>query len=213
MSDTQAQSVFAPEGPIDVLHVDDDDQFADTLAEYLEEVFGGFRVTHVETAADALAVVEQSAGAGVSDGSVDTGVSASNVDCIVSDYRLPGMDGLELSEAVAQRQSGVPFLLLTGRGSESVASEAMETAVTGYLPKRGDREGFGRLADRIRSAVERTHTRVSYREVFDKAGVGLTVRDTDTGRLLAVNDAYCELLGHDRDELLAGRADVLLDGV
>ena len=184
--------MFTPDEPLDVLHVDDDDGFAETLVAYLEDVIGGFTVTRVsdgETALDRL--------------------STTAFDCVVSDYRMPGMDGLELSEAIRERQPRLPFVLLTGRGSESVAREAVEASVTSYLPKRADEEGFRRLADRVRDAVDRAHTAVSYREVFDKAGVGLTVRETDAGRLLAVNDAYCEMLGYDRETLLSATDSVL----
>ncbi|ERH12347.1 MAG: response regulator receiver protein, partial [halophilic archaeon J07HB67] len=173
--DADDRVVFSPEEPLRLLHVEDDDQFAETAAAYLEDVVGGFVVTRVadaETALDRLATTA--------------------VDCVVSDYQMPGMNGIELSRAVAERAPHLPFVLLTGHGSETVASEAVDAAVTSYLPKRADREGFERLAERIRDAVARAHSAVSYREVFDKAGVGLTVRDPETGQLLAVNDTYCE---------------------
>ena len=186
------RTVFTPDEPLDVLHVDDDDGFAETLVAYLEDVIGGFAVTRVS---DGEAALDR--------------LSATTFDCVVSDYRMPGMDGLELSEAVGEREPRLPFVLLTGRGSESVAREAVEASVTSYLPKRADEDGFRRLADRVRDAVDRAHTAVSYREVFDKAGVGLTVRGTDAGRLLAVNDAYCEMLGYDRETLLSATDPVL----
>jgi len=184
--------VFTPDEPLAVLHVDDDDGFAETLVAFLEDVIGGFSVTH---APDADAALDR--------------LSTAGFDCVVSDYRMPGMDGLELSAAVQERHPRLPFVLLTAKGSESVAREAVEASVTSYLPKRADREGFQRLADRVREAVSRAHTAVSYREVFDKAGVGLTVRGTETGRLLAVNDAYCETLGYDRETLLSATDPVL----
>jgi PAS domain S-box-containing protein len=170
--------------PISVLHVDDDEGFAETLVTYLEEVVGGFTVTHVDRASAALDRLDE------------------DIECVVSDYQMPGMDGLALLEAVHEQRPNVPFILLTGKGSESVAREAIEAEVSSYLPKRGGREGFERLADRIREAVSQARTRVSYREVFEKAGVGLTIRDIETGELVTVNDHYCEILGYDREELL-----------
>ena len=193
MSDRR--TVFTPDDPLAVLHVDDDDGFAETLVAYLEDVIGGFSVTHVP---DGDAALDR--------------LSTTTFDCVVSDYQMPGMDGLELSEAVHERHPRLPFVLLTAKGSESVAREAVEASVTSYLPKRADRDGFQRLADRVRDAVARAHTAVSYREVFDKAGVGLTVRGTETGRLLAVNDAYCETLGYDRGTLLSATDPVLASG-
>jgi len=43
-----------------------------------------------------------------------------SVDCVVSDYIMPGMDGIELCHRVKERAS-VPFILYTGRGNEVVA--------------------------------------------------------------------------------------------
>lgn len=192
-NDTGDPAVFTPEEPIELLHVEDDDQFAETMATYLEDAIGDFAVTRVP---DGEAALDR--------------LSATTVDCVVSDYRMPGMDGIELSRAVAERAPQLPFVLFTGRGSEAVAGEAVDAAVTSYLPKRADREGFERLAERVRDAVARAHTAVSYREVFDKAGVGLTVRDPETSRLLAVNDTYCETLGRDRDSVLAD-GDAMLE--
>ena len=191
--DTDDPAVFTPEEPIELLHVEDDDQFAETMATYLEDAIGEFVVTRVP---DGEAALDR--------------LSATTVDCVVSDYRMPGMDGIELSRAIAERAPQLPFVLFTGRGSEAVAGEAVDAAVTSYLPKRADREGFERLAERVRDAVARAHTAVSYREVFDKAGVGLTVRDPETSRLLAVNDTYCETLGRDRDSVLAD-GDAMLE--
>ena len=191
--DTDDPAVFTPEEPIELLHVEDDDQFAETMATYLEDAIGEFVVTRVP---DGEAALDR--------------LSATTVDCVVSDYRMPGMDGIELSRAVAERAPQLPFVLFTGRGSEAVAGEAVDAAVTSYLPKRADREGFERLAERVRDAVARAHTAVSYREVFDKAGVGLTVRDPETSRLLAVNDTYCETLGRDRETVLAD-GDAMLE--
>lgn len=193
----ESQEQHVPDGaePISVLHVDDDDAFADTLVTYLEEVVGGFSVCHAP------------------DGSAALDTLSPGIDCVVSDYQMPGMDGLSLLDAVHDRQPELPFILLTAEGSESVAREAIEAEVTSYLPKRGSREGFERLADRIREAVSQARSRVSYREVFDKAGVGLTIRDTDTAELVAVNDRYCEILGYDRETLLGRSFDDLSGAV
>ncbi|WP_241374660.1 response regulator, partial [Escherichia coli] len=46
------------------------------------------------------------------------------IDCVVSDYDMGPMDGLELLERVRETRPTVPFVLTTGRGDESVASRA-----------------------------------------------------------------------------------------
>lgn len=77
-----------------------------------------------------------------------------SIRCVVSDYRMPGMDGLELLRAVRRDRPGLPFVLFTGRGSEAVASEAMAAGVTDYLPKEVRAETWAELARRVERAVD-----------------------------------------------------------
>jgi len=58
-------------------------------------------------------------------------------DAVVLDYRLPGIDGLELVR-ILRSQHGVelPIVLLTGHGSGEVAAKALRLGVDDYLPKR-----------------------------------------------------------------------------
>lgn len=56
-------------------------------------------------------------------------------DCIFLDYRLPGMDGLEVLEKI--RVSGVraPVIILTGQGGEQIAVDIMKAGATDYIVK------------------------------------------------------------------------------
>lgn len=73
-----------------------------------------------------------------------------SVDCVVSDYIMPGMDGMELCHRVKERVS-VPFILYTGRGSEVVAEAAFKMGVDDYVRKESDPSHYQLLAKRIRS--------------------------------------------------------------
>jgi len=61
--------------------------------------------------------------------------SPSEFDVIISDLKLPGMDGLSLFRTIRQMKCSCPFILLTGNGSEQIAIEAFKAGIDDYLIK------------------------------------------------------------------------------
>lgn len=123
------------ERAISVVYVDDYDELCE-LAK-----------TGLETASDRLEVQTTTDPTTVTD-------RLDDVDCVVSDYEMPEIDGLELLRQVRVLDEDVPFILFTGEGSENVASDAISLGVTDYLTKGGGQERFVRLANRIEGAVD-----------------------------------------------------------
>jgi PAS domain S-box-containing protein len=183
-------------GGIRVLHVDDDPAFADTVAAFLQRE--NDRVT-VETATNAESGLEH--------------LDAADVDCVVSDYEMPGTDGLEFLEAVRERHPELPFVLFTGKGSETIASEAISAGVTDYLQKAGGTSQFTVLANRVENAVagyrarQRLETeRDQYRQLFEAAPVMYVVTTEEAGDpvITECNRQFADRLGYDR-ETVVGR--------
>ncbi|WP_158599362.1 PAS domain S-box protein [Halobellus sp. Atlit-38R] len=127
-------------GGIRVLHVDDDPNFLDLTS------------TVLARQDDRLEVVTESVAASGLERLTDGGAS---FDCVVSDYQMPEMNGLELLEAVREQAPDLPFILFTGEGSESIASDAITRGATDYLRKGTQLEQYELLANRITNAVER----------------------------------------------------------
>ncbi|MEF8828037.1 MAG: response regulator, partial [Haloarcula sp.] len=126
-----------PESPqVSVLHVDDDPGLAETAAEFLEHEDDRLAV---ETATSGSEGLER-----LADGAFD---------CVVSDYDMPAMDGIEFLEAVRAEYPDLPFVLFTGKGSEEIASEAVSAGVSDYLQKRGGTERYTLLANRVTNLV------------------------------------------------------------
>jgi PAS domain S-box-containing protein len=178
--------------PIRVLHVDDDEAFGELTAEFLERESDHFEV-----------VTEQGARAGLD--RLDA-----RIDCVVSDYDMPGTNGLEFLEAIREEHPDLPFILFTGEGSEEVASDAIAAGATDYLQKRRGTGDFELLANRIHNAVEqyRSHRhlerqRRQYQRLFEQGPVMFaTFHDEDGEPVIEdCNDRFAEKLGVDRDSL------------
>ncbi len=76
-------------------------------------------------------------------------------DCVMLDYRLPDMNGLEFLSELVDGGDQLPFtvIMFTGEGDETVAVEAMKRGVLDYMVKTGiTEEALGRA---VNNAVEK----------------------------------------------------------
>ncbi len=173
---------------ITVLQVDDDPDLADLTADMLEREDDRFRV---ETATSPNEGVKR-----LADG---------DFDCIVSDYQMPEMDGIEFLETVRSDHPELPFILFTGEGSEAVASEAIAAGVTDYLQKQRGTEQYELLANRVENAVEqyRANQRAAnlqrIRTLVNEINQAL-VRASDRTE---VESRVCEIISHTDPYLFA----------
>jgi DNA-binding NtrC family response regulator len=77
---------------------------------------------------------------------------------VVSDYQMPGMDGIALLAEVTRRYPGTKRALVTGFGSTDVVSRAVnDGAVHKYFPKTAD---FGEIAKTIHALIFDARDRV-----------------------------------------------------
>jgi len=79
-----------------VLLVDDDEEVRQTLAEMLEEL--GYTVIQATCGSEALSLLDMTP----------------ELDILVTDVRMPGMSGLDLSLQVAARRQSLPIILMSG---------------------------------------------------------------------------------------------------
>lgn len=115
-----------------VVHViDDDDAMRDSLSFLLESA--GFEARTYESAAMFL---DHAAG-------LDGG-------CIVTDVRMPGMNGLELTRHLKANGVALPIVMITGHGDVPLAVESMKAGVADFLEKPFNDEA---LLHAIRSAL------------------------------------------------------------
>jgi DNA-binding NtrC family response regulator len=173
---------------ITVLHVDDDEEFLSVAIELLERADDRLVV---EAEPEPTAALDR--------------VDEVDADCVVADYEMPGLDGLELLAAVRDARPDLPFVLFTGKGSEEIADEAISAGVTDYVRKGGGNR-YDLLANSIRNAVEaqRTRDRLTRRSrAIEAATEGIAILNAD-GECIFVNEAHAELYDFDNPAELEG---------
>lgn len=178
---------------IRVLHVDDQPDLPELAKTFLEREEPRFDVVTATRPEQAEEAIEQN-----------------NLDCVVSDYDMPGKNGLELLRSVREANNDIPFILFTGKGSEEVASDAISAGVTEYLQKGVDSSQYTVLANRIRNAVEKhqaeqeaAETRETLELIAEKSDDILYMFTGDWSELIFINSAYERIYGGSIEELRA----------
>ncbi|WFN33661.1 PAS domain S-box protein [Methanogenium sp. S4BF] len=135
--------------PIRILLVDDEPALLDIAMLFLERE-ALFSIETAQSGERALELLE-----------------ADSFDAIVSDYQMPGMDGLSLLSQIRERGIPIPFIILTGRGREEVVIEALNLGADFYLQKGGDpKSQFAELKSKIIHAVEKRRAEEKARTAY-----------------------------------------------
>jgi two-component system, LuxR family, response regulator FixJ len=71
--------------------------------------------------------------------------------CVISDIRMPGMNGIELVRELKRKGTSCPVVLITGHGDVALAVEAMKAGAVDFLEKPFDDEA---LLGAIRTALD-----------------------------------------------------------
>lgn len=108
--------------------------------------------------------------------------------CILLDIRMPGMDGLEVQQALQEKGVILPVIVMTGHGDVSLAVKAMKAGAVDFIEKPFEkevllsslREGFARLSRKEASRERRKGAEIRLqaltpreRDVLDGLAKGL----------------------------------------
>lgn len=135
-------------------------------------------------------------------------------DVILLDLSLPDSQDLSTIVKIQEYSLNTPIVVLTARNDEELAVQSIQTGAQDYLVKtKIDSEVLMRS---LRYAIERQHNQealqkseAKYRSVVENSLVGIAILDAPTSpsepercEWLEVNDALCDLLGYEREELM-----------
>ena len=121
-----------------ILVVDDEQNMRNTLAFILETA--NYQVT---TAAEGREALEEILAARE---------NGRPVDLLITDFRLPGLTGLQLIDELNYLKIKIPVLVITAYGNRSLFLELMRTGCADYLDKPFD---YKELVKRVDSLVEK----------------------------------------------------------
>ncbi|MEO4048881.1 sigma-54 dependent transcriptional regulator [Pseudomonas sp. CAU 1711] len=175
----------SPDARTQVLLIDDDEHLRQALAQTLD--LAGLRV---ETLADARGLAER--------------IAADWPGVVVSDIRMPGIDGLQLLEQLRERDADLPVLLITGHGDVPLAVQAMRAGAYDFLEKPFASEA---LLDGVHRALELR------RLVLENRSLRLALADrSELGARLIGQSAPMQRLREQVGALAAINTDVLILG-
>ncbi len=113
-----------------ILIVDDDEGIRENLAELFEVV--GYRVLTAASVPEALERLERE-----------------DVDLLLTDYRMPGPNGVELIEAARREKPGLKAILMTAFGDSFTEIESVRRGAVGYVNKPFEADEITGLVGRI----------------------------------------------------------------
>jgi PAS domain S-box-containing protein len=134
-----------------ILYVDDEPGLLEIGKLFLEDD-GTFAVDTLPSAVEAL-----------------DHLKSAHYDVIVSDYQMPGMDGITFLKALRSKDDTTPFIIFTGRGREEIVIEAFNGGADFYLQKGGAPEAqFAELVHKIRQAISRRQAEDNLRRAYER---------------------------------------------
>jgi len=176
---------------IRVLYADDEPSLLEITRLYLERT-GEFSVDTVESASEGL-----------------TRLKTGQYDVILSDYQMPGMDGIRFLRQIRADGNTIPFIVFTGRGREDVVIDAIDSGADSYIQKGGNPQAqFAELAHKITQIVRRYQAERKVREgaarfraLFENIWDIIQIFDK-TGRVVYNSPSAYRIMGFPENEPL-----------
>jgi len=132
--------------PVNILVVDDEKDFVEMLSLRLQEV--GEKVSTAYSGKECLETLEKT-----------------NIDVVILDIKMPGMDGMETLREIKKRFPIIEVIMLTGHGSAETAVEGMKSGAFDYLMKPADFDDLTAKLEGARKRKDEQEERIRKAEV------------------------------------------------
>jgi PAS domain S-box-containing protein len=166
-----------------ILHVDDNPEVNFFLKNFFELLNPTIKISYISDPTKVVDIILEE-----------------EFDCIISDYSMPFLNGIELVSQVKQYED-IPFILYTGQGSEEVASDAFEAGVDDYIRKETDQSHFQVLMNRVLVAVEKHQTQKMFKDITEKSFDAIFTLDNN-GLFTYTSPALTRMCGYEAEELV-----------
>ena len=181
---------------IRILYIDDYELDRELVKDALEREHGGFELMEAANKQEFEALLK-----------------THEFDVVLSDFNIAGFEGLQVLEAVLEYDPRIPVIIVTGTGSEVIATQALKQGAADYVIKRP--KHIQRLPQTIFLALEKKkliaeqknaeyeiRNNLSFlQNLIDTIPSPLFYKNVN-GEYLGVNKAFEEFYGKSRNEIL-----------
>jgi len=133
-----------------ILHVDDDECNLEFTKLFLRGIDPELEIHNATSPHEALQLMEKE-----------------HFNCVITDYRMPNLNGIELAQKIKSRYD-IPIILFTGQGSEEVAEQAFQNGIDDYLRKESGGANFQVLYQRVIVALNKLITEKTLEEALER---------------------------------------------
>ena len=180
-----------------ILVVDDVDIVVDTLKDLLLSYEYNFEVLTANNGDEAIKVF-----------------SDNHVDIVLSDYNMPGKDGLDLLSFIKSKSKDTFFILSSGDFSQETLIKAIDLGVDRVIPKPISFENLDKILNNIIGIIEIKRENLNNIKLLSEYKIAVDdtsiVSKTDSrGIITYVNESFCRISGFSRDELLGKSQNIV----
>ncbi len=176
-------------GKVRLLIVDDETSLCELIKRALERMSPQYEISTTNSGEDALKILE-----------------GEEFDVLITDIRMPGIDGMELLERASALQTELQTIVITGHGDLDYAIKALRMGAINFIKKP---ISFEILHFSIQKGIEKLELKrklqeneEKFRGAFMNAPTGMLIFEPP-GNFIQVNETICKMLGYTKEELMS----------